>query len=155
MTDRQASLYEDIICTHLLNKTSTTTATTQDLSILPPKLRISTSEASNIFTDLRKASNHPLLLRTHFSSSEVMNHMAAVCCTVEHFGDQCDQSRVLQELSKLSDFDLNYLCLEYPSFLGKYQLPSSVLYDSPKLLQLKTLLPKLIVSYFDNYYLCS
>jgi hypothetical protein len=76
----------------------------------------------------------------------VLNRMAAVCCSVQHFGEQCTHARAYQELQKFSDFDLNYLCLEYPSFLGALQLPSSVLYDSPKMRRLETLLPKLIVS---------
>jgi len=143
MTERQSSLYENIISTHLVKKTASLdmdVATNDEGS----SLNLSTSEASNIFSDLRKASNHPLLLRTHFIDEKVLNSIADVCFAVQHFGDQCDQSRVYQELIKFSDFDLNYLCLEYPSYLGAYQLPSSVLYDSPKMVRLKTLLPKLI-----------
>lgn len=146
MTDRQSTLYENIINTHLMMKTKSNDRGKSEIENLSVNLNLSTSEASNIFSDLRKASNHPLLLRTHFSSEVIMNRIAAVCCSVQHFGDQCDHKRVYQELIKFSDFDLNYLCLEYPSFLGDYQLPSSVLYDSPKMLRLKTLLPELIVS---------
>ena len=135
MTDRQADLYEGIISKHLLQKTNPEEAA----------VSLSSSEATNIFSDLRKASNHPLLLRTHFHSDEVLQRIASVCCSMQHFGDSCDQQRAHQELKQLSDFDLNYLCLEYPSFLGHLQLPSTVLYDSPKMVRLKTLLPTLIV----------
>lgn len=46
----------------------------------------------------------------------------------------------------MSDFDINSICLEYPSLLGHLQLSSAVLYESPKMKKLETLLPKLIVS---------
>lgn len=150
MTERQASLYESIISTHLVLKCrgSTKGKGTEVASILSSSsnFSLSSSDASNIFSDLRKASNHPLLLRSHFSSEDVLNRMASVCVSVQHFGEQCDHQRAYQELMTFSDFDLNYLCLEYPSFLGAYQLPSTVLYDSPKLIRLKALLPPLIVS---------
>ena len=141
MTDRQEALYENIISSHLGHTYSLPGAQPAEGPVC-----MSSSEATNIFTELRKASNHPLLLRTHFSSDEVMQRIAAVCCSMQHFGEQCDQQRAYQELIKFSDFDLNFLCLEYPSFLGAHQLPSSVLYDSPKMVRLKTLLPPLIVS---------
>lgn len=166
MTDRQSTLYENIISKHLLHKSKFNTAAAatteaEAAALLVPAMprsrasasassglsvNLSASEATNIFTDLRKASNHPLLLRTHFHSDEVLHRIAAVCCSVLHFGDACDHQRAYQELLQFSDFDLNFLCLEYPSFLGHLQLPSSVLYDSPKMVRLKTLLPTLIVS---------
>ena len=143
MTDKQSSLYENIISTHLLRKTKLGVSTNS--SDFNPMMKLTTSEASHIFTDLRKASNHPLLLRNHFTSHKVLNHIATVCFSMEHFGNQCDQKRVYQELEKLSDFDLNYLCLEYASQLSSYQLSNAVLYESPKFVYLKEHLPSLIV----------
>lgn len=48
----------------------------------------------------------------------------------------------------MSDFDINSICLEYPSQLGHLQLKSEVLYESPKMRKLETLLPQLIVKLF-------
>lgn len=106
---------------------------------------ISSSEANNIFTALRKAANHPLLLRVHFSNDSVIDLIASICQTTGHFGDQCDIKRIKNEIKEMSDFDINSICLEYPGVLGHLQLPSSVLYESPKMKKLETLLPKLIV----------
>jgi SWI/SNF-related matrix-associated actin-dependent regulator of chromatin subfamily A containing DEAD/H box 1 len=107
---------------------------------------ISSSEANNIFTALRKAANHPLLLRVHFSDEKTLDLITSICQSTGHFGDQCDLKRIKSEIKEMSDFDINGICLEYPALLGHLQLSSAVLYESPKMKKLQTLLPQLIVS---------
>jgi hypothetical protein len=81
----------------------------------------------------------------HFSGDRDIDKIAAVCFATGHFGDQCDLARVREAICEMSDFDINHLCLEYPGQLGHLQLSNEVLYESSKMLQLKEMLPQLIV----------
>lgn len=105
---------------------------------------MSGSEAKHLFTTLRKAANHPLLLRIRYTDEIVLDRIAQVAYNHQHFGQYCDVARVRQELNDFSDFDLHQLCAEYPKYLSSYMLPAEVLYDSPKMIQLKEMLPELI-----------
>jgi SWI/SNF-related matrix-associated actin-dependent regulator 1 of chromatin subfamily A len=108
---------------------------------------LSASEAKHLFTALRKAANHPLLLRVKYQDNEALDYISQVALVMGHFGNQCDFKRVRAEVDKFSDFDLHQLCLTYADSLGQYTLPGEVLYESPKCLILKELLPRLIVSF--------
>jgi hypothetical protein len=111
---------------------------------------LSASEAAHLFTALRKAANHPLLLRVRYQDLEVMEKIADVAYAVGRFGNQCNLERVQEELKKFSDFDLHQLCLEFPDALGHLRLDAEVLYDSPKMQKLKGMLPKLLVQYVEQ-----
>ena len=106
---------------------------------------LSNSEAAHLFTALRKAANHPLLLRVRYQDEEVMSKIAGIAYSRGRFGNQCDYQRVRDEIDNFSDFDLHQLCLEYPETLGHLQLDAEVLYDSQKMQKLKTMLPQLVV----------
>jgi SNF2 family DNA or RNA helicase len=106
---------------------------------------LSNSEAAHLFTALRKAANHPLLLRVRYQDEEVMREIAGIAYSRGRFGNQCDYQRVRDEIDSFSDFDLHQLCLEYPETLGHLQLEADVLYDSQKMQKLKAMLPKLVV----------
>jgi SWI/SNF-related matrix-associated actin-dependent regulator 1 of chromatin subfamily A len=106
-------------------------------------------EANHLFTALRKAANHPLLLRVRYTDPAVLEKIAMIAYSAGHFGNQCDFQRVRDEIESLSDFDIHQLCLEYGP-LNSLQLEASVLYDSPKMDWLKVMLPQLQV----NSYLC-
>jgi SWI/SNF-related matrix-associated actin-dependent regulator 1 of chromatin subfamily A len=110
----------------------------------PVVRELSSSEMKHLFTALRKAANHPLLLRVKYQDEVVMNKIAEVSHAMEHFGNQCDLRRVREELDKFSDYDLHQLCMEYPAYLSEYIVPAEMLYNSPKLMRLKSLLPELI-----------
>lgn len=108
--------------------------------------KMKTSDINNLFTALRKAANHPLMLRVHFSDEKVIDLLARVALGNSHFGEQADYAKVRAEIESFSDFDINRLCLDYPSSLGHLQLPANVLYDSVKMQFLKEKLPELVVS---------
>ncbi|CAI5736940.1 unnamed protein product [Hyaloperonospora brassicae] len=101
--------------------------------------------AISIFTQLRKAANHPVLLRRHFVSDEVLEVMCRCLHRAEAFGNQCSSSRVRQELESYSDFELHDLCVQYESIdeLRQLQLPMETLLASAKFDFLRQLLPKL------------
>jgi SNF2 family DNA or RNA helicase len=107
---------------------------------------LSASEASNLFTALRKAANHPLLLRVRYRDAKTLEKIAMITHSMGHFGNQCDYQRVRDEIDNMSDFDIHQLCLEYEA-LRSLQLDESALYDSPKMVLLRTLLPQLQVCY--------
>lgn len=106
---------------------------------------ISASEAKHLFTALRKAANHPLLLRVRYNDNATIEKIASIAHAREHFGNQCDLSRVKQEIySSFSDFDIHQLCAEYGGPLASLELQEDALFDSPKMVALKELLPTLI-----------
>jgi SNF2 family DNA or RNA helicase len=105
---------------------------------------LSASEASNLFTALRKAANHPLLLRVRYRDAKTLEKIAMITHSMGHFGNQCDYQRVRDEIDNMSDFDIHQLCLEYEA-LRSLQLDESALYDSPKMVLLRALLPQLQV----------
>ncbi|RLN20870.1 hypothetical protein BBO99_00005434 [Phytophthora kernoviae] len=98
-----------------------------------------------IFTQLRKAANHPVLLRRHFVSDEVLDTMSMCLHRAEAFGNQCSITRVRQELESYSDFELHDLCVQYQAVedLRRLQLPMETLLASAKFDYLRGLLPKL------------
>lgn len=104
---------------------------------------LTATEAKHLFTALRKAANHPLLLRIYYQDEAMLKEIAKVAHTHEHFGNQCNMERVLNEIKSFSDFDLHQLCVQYPAYLQKYELSAEALYDSPKMVYLREQLPLL------------
>ena len=74
---------------------------------------ISPSEAKHIFTALRKAANHPLLLRVRYVEEEKISLIANTALAMGHFGKHCDKiERIRAEIDSFSDFDIHQLCLQ-------------------------------------------
>lgn len=98
-----------------------------------------------IFTQLRKAANHPVLLRNHYVSEDVLSTMSRCLHRADAFGTQCSISMVRKELESYSDFELHDLCVQYGgnAELRKLQLPMETLLASAKFDYLRGLLPKL------------
>ena len=105
---------------------------------------LSPTEARSLFTALRKAANHPLLLRNRYVDPAQIELIANVTHIREHFGNQCDLQRVREELAEFSDYDLHELCMEYFDALSHLELPEEALYDSPKMVYLQEHLPLLV-----------
>ena len=75
---------------------------------------LSAKEAKHLFTALRKAANHPLLLRARYVDDDVLHKISQVCLLHQHFGRQCeDIARVRQEVESFSDFGIHQICCEY------------------------------------------
>ncbi len=155
MSDMQKNIYEGIISRYAnknKNKFIKMTSSVDELgsSVKQPDLsfaddvlqQFSGSEAKHLFTSLRKAANHPLLLRVHYTDEKIIHRIAHKAFDGGYFGDKCTFDRVLQELENFSDYDIHQLCLEY-SGLEEYKLEAKSLYDSPKMQYLRVLLPKL------------
>jgi SWI/SNF-related matrix-associated actin-dependent regulator 1 of chromatin subfamily A len=182
MTARQLSAYERIIRTHAASRADRTAAPVvlanrranhrsaiarelDDLltdnsgavskkaeSAAAPSTQLA-SEQNNIFTALRKVANHPLLLRVYYTDTVELDKIASVTLASGHFGDHCDYSKVRAEIDKMSDFEIHCLCLEHNS-LKSLTLDSEVLFDSPKMVALRAMLPQLVVSVCDVCFVC-
>eukprot|EP00606_Chrysophyceae_sp_TOSAG23-5_P000535 GSChrysophyteH2.ASY1.ANO1.945.1 assembled CDS len=108
---------------------------------------LSNKDMKHLFTALRKAANHPLLLRVHFTDDKVINAITGACMAAEYFGKTCTYERAREELvEKFNDFDLHQLCCEYGHLggIGKYCLGEEQLFQSPKFMFLRDELPRMI-----------
>ena len=81
----------------------------------PKQFKFSDSSANNhLFTSLRKAANHPLLLRTRYLKDKEKKHMAYHFLQNGFFGRDatCTFDLVKKELDGFSDYAIHCACLE-------------------------------------------
>lgn len=155
MPDMQKDIYEGIITRYTAKKSQLAKLAanrdelgnqiTSEHSDISPEDVIKSfggTEAKHLFTALRKAANHPLLLRVHYTDESIVRRIAHKAYEGGYFGEQCTFDRVLQEMEGFSDYDIHQLCLQFGG-LEQYSLDAQVLYDSPKMQHLRELLPKL------------
>ena len=93
---------------------------------------------TSLFTELRKAANHPLLVRSRVSDRE-LGELASELHRREHFGDQCTREMVLKELQGYNDYEISKACRSYRP-LSRYVLPASAVAESAKFVAIKGLL---------------
>ncbi len=126
--DKTRNVYESILSRHLADKANLLKA------------------QSHIFTDLRKAANHPLLLRTRHKEEDVIDHLSKHLFMYGYFGEHetCNQSLVKKELQNFSDYDIHCAAVtlieENPlrsKELERYTLQQDDLFCSPKFCRLK------------------
>jgi len=121
--------YDSILATHLQSK-----------------LAKSASSSTHVFTSLRKAANHALLLRTRHTSPEAIQHLAKNFYSFGYFGRDatCTHSLVVKEISKFSDYDIHCAAAAMidenshrSTDLARYLLQEDDLFCSPKFSRLK------------------
>lgn len=114
---------------------------------------MSATAQQHLFTALRKAANHPLLLRNRHTSEEEKHQLATLLYQYGYFGrdETCTLDHVKQALDKMSDFDVHCAALDLiaenkcrQTELGRYTLQQEDLFSSPKFERLRVLLPELI-----------
>lgn len=107
----------------------------------------------HLFTSLRKAANHPLLLRTRHIAESEKSDLATLLMNYGYFGNDASLTLALvkEEMDKFSDYDIHCACEEMISenskrreVLGKYTLLQDDLFSSSKFVRLRHLLPDLI-----------
>lgn len=106
----------------------------------------------HIFTQLRKAAHHPLLLRSRYTSSSEKAHLAETFYKFGAFrGDGLTKDKVHQELEKFNDFEIHLTALqlvEEKPFrredLSQYLLSEDDLFGAEKCAKLRDMLPRLI-----------
>ena len=109
------------------------------------------SATDSLFTSLRKASHHPLLLRTRHTSPAEIEHLSHWFFQSGAFrGEASSKERVARELEKYNDFEIHLtaheLLEENPrrTDLQRYILTEDDLFQSAKFVRLREILPKLI-----------
>ena len=123
----------------------------------------------HMFTELRKMSNHPLLLRRRYEDAEMLKRLAEELHYAGAFGGDCSTlrsnrekniqatptkmnqtgtARVRKEIEEnCSDFYLHCMCQDYAStrpWLGSVTLPDEAILESAKFVWLKENLPKML-----------
>mmetsp|Transcript_14357 Transcript_14357/g.16695 ORF Transcript_14357/g.16695 Transcript_14357/m.16695 type:complete len:1184 (-) Transcript_14357:410-3961(-) len=137
LDEKIRNVYESILSNHLKSRESE-----------------SAKSYSNVFTDLRKAANHPLLLRIRHTSPAAIEHLSKHLFMYGYFGqhETCNQGLVKKELQNFSDYDVHCAALTLieenklrTTELDRYLLEEEDLLSSPKFVRLKELLPELVV----------
>ncbi len=139
MEDSARLIYENILSSHLKARQN--------------KLTADAAAQQHLFTSLRKAANHPLLLRIRHTDESEKHNLAQLLMKYGYFGNDSSLTLALvkEELDKFSDYDIHCACEEMISenparreVLGRYTLLQDDLFSSSKFVRLRNLLPDLI-----------
>ena len=114
-----------------------------------------TRQMDHVFTQLRKAAHHPLLLRTRHTRKEERHELATLFHEYGAFrGDGCNNmfGKVLEAVNDMNDFDIHLMALELMDdssklrreTLSKYVLEEADLWSSAKCVRLRQLVPELV-----------
>ncbi|KAJ7385780.1 ATP-dependent helicase smarcad1 [Desmophyllum pertusum] len=98
------------------------------------------SQYNNILMLLRKAANHPLLLRSQYNDSALLEMAKKYCKDPAHRDSEPDL--VFEDMTVMSDFELHCLCREEQR-LADHCLNKEILLNSGKFVYLDSLLPGL------------
>jgi hypothetical protein len=98
---------------------------------------------NNILMQLRKAANHPLLFRRHYTDERLV----VLAKRLQREVDYCEARLVdiQRELERMSDFELHSLCRTYPS-VAEHALAEEAWMDSGKVRKLQELLPAMVAN---------
>lgn len=97
----------------------------------------------NTIMYLRKASIHPLLFRGIYTNS-ILREMSEQIMQEDAYRN-ADRQFIYEDMEVMTDFELNRLCTQFPSSIGKYQLKDSDILNSGKFVKLKEILDKVVV----------
>ncbi|PIA14523.1 hypothetical protein COEREDRAFT_82664 [Coemansia reversa NRRL 1564] len=93
------------------------------------------------FMELRKAADHPLLLRSHYERPQ-LEKMARQLLREPDYCD-ANYTYVLEDMEVCSDFELHKLCVTHPK-MHKFCLPDEALLDSGKIQRLRTIVDECV-----------
>ncbi|XP_055850826.1 SWI/SNF-related matrix-associated actin-dependent regulator of chromatin subfamily A containing DEAD/H box 1 homolog [Episyrphus balteatus] len=93
----------------------------------------------SIMMDMRKAANHPLLMRHYFSDERLRFFSKQLALTASY--KKQNEQYIFEELAVLSDFQVWQICDKHG--LDDVTIPNSLILDSGKFNHLDKLLPKL------------
>ncbi|KAI4160628.1 MAG: hypothetical protein LQ342_005561 [Letrouitia transgressa] len=98
------------------------------------------NDSANIMMSLRKASIHPLLFRQLYDDN-LLKEMARSCQQEPQFFDT-NLDMVYEDMTVMTDFELNRFCHKYPSTMARYQLQNEEWMDSGKVNKLVQILTR-------------
>lgn len=110
------------------------------------------SAYEHLFTQLRKAAHHPLMLRSRYIAEDERKHLTEWFYKYGAFrGEGCTLAKVAEAVEKYTDFDIHLMASELieenqlrREQLGRYVLDEQDLFCSAKFVRLQKLLPELI-----------
>ncbi|GAA5847405.1 hypothetical protein JCM9279_000465 [Rhodotorula babjevae] len=97
-----------------------------------------TTSSAHVLTDLRKASNHPMLFRRLYDE-KTLRLMSRDCLKEEEFLDR-NKDLIFEDMEVMTDFELHRFCLTY-KHLNKYALKNDEWMSAGKIEKLQELLP--------------
>lgn len=106
----------------------------------PPPPRTTAKTLNNVFMQLRKIANHPLLVRTYYTDETLQTICDYLMTLDENKRQRRDQ--VMDDLKDKSDFRIHQLCKEKAP-LSRFMLSPQQLQSSGKIQLMQTLLQKL------------
>ena len=126
---KQRKLYDALVSTHKQAEGQQAT--------------VGLKERERVFKELRKAANHPMLLRQNSYTPEIIEKVVDFAFAQDVYGSQARREQVFDEVNSLSDIQLHVLCSEFEE-LNKYAIPRrTICGESAKLRRLRQLLPSL------------
>lgn len=154
------SIYDNLLASHLRAREERNKrhkagkSTAHPLAIPSGKKPTDAAAQKHLFTSLRKAANHPLLLRTRHLDEASVKDLSHLLFKYGYFGQDatCTLALVRTELEKFSDYDIHcassVLIDEDPDgrrrHLERYTLLEEDMFCSAKFVRLRALLPDLI-----------
>ncbi|KAJ1856927.1 DNA-dependent ATPase fun30 [Coemansia sp. RSA 1822] len=93
------------------------------------------------YMDMRKVADHPLLLRSRYTKSDLQQMAKMLMCEPDY--DDANYTYVLEDMEVCSDFELHNICTTYPR-MNKFKLPDEALLDSGKVQQLKIIVDECV-----------
>ncbi|XP_054709852.1 SWI/SNF-related matrix-associated actin-dependent regulator of chromatin subfamily A containing DEAD/H box 1 homolog [Uloborus diversus] len=128
MTEDQSEKYKQLVATF-------------SAEVESDQERTGSSSGAGMMMQLRKAANHPLLLRHIYDDDKLKKMSKLMLNEPTHF--QADPNLVFEDMGVMSDFELHKLCKSFKS-LAPFILPDEVILNSGKFKVLDSLLPNLI-----------
>jgi len=150
------------------SKTLYNSILTDHAAHLSGEKKMKENEAKNVFFNLRKAANNPLLLRTRWKEEEDVKYLIKWTMANNYFGTDhsLTDDLVRSQLASMSDFLIHSMCLDIiqdnnsmKDKLERFTLMETDMFVSPKLERLRTMLPKLVkeghrVLLFSQWTMC-
>lgn len=99
-----------------------------------------TNDGASMLMQLRKASNHPLLLRNQYNDDILMKMAKQLTKEPSHRDRGALKELIHEDMAVLNDYDIMKLCDQYPKYLGSFKLDASVIMESGKFKELEKLL---------------
>ncbi|XP_042909421.1 SWI/SNF-related matrix-associated actin-dependent regulator of chromatin subfamily A containing DEAD/H box 1 homolog isoform X2 [Parasteatoda tepidariorum] len=131
MVDDQEKKYNDLIKKFSAEVQKNKEDDTQKIS----------SSGSGMMMQLRRAANHPLLLRHFYNNDKLVSMSKDILKEPTH--TQADPNLVFEDMTLMSDFELHKTCKNFKS-LHKYILPDELVLTSGKFQVLDELIPSML-----------
>ncbi|XP_056013599.1 SWI/SNF-related matrix-associated actin-dependent regulator of chromatin subfamily A containing DEAD/H box 1-like isoform X2 [Ostrea edulis] len=98
------------------------------------------NDGASMLMQLRKASNHPLLLRNHYTDDIVRKMAKQLTKEPSHRERGALTEFIYEDMAMLNDYDIMKLCDQYKKYLGSYKLDNDVITESGKFQELEKLM---------------